>query len=107
MERLEIHLLDRRQHKPRQMPIRQPVTHVRRHQKRLLTITRDEALSHHEIVLNPRTSPRLTRQPQAEPAAATESAALPLPDDDQQSIEIGAPLLRAKRERTHTIRNCD
>jgi hypothetical protein len=29
------------------------------------------------------------------------------PDDDEQSIELGAPLPRAKRERTHTIRNCD
>jgi hypothetical protein len=35
------------------MPIRQPVAHVRRHQKRLLTITGNKALSHHEIVLNP------------------------------------------------------
>jgi hypothetical protein len=35
------------------MPRRQPLAHIGRHQKRLLTITRDEALSHLRIVLNP------------------------------------------------------
>jgi hypothetical protein len=35
------------------MPRRQPPAHIGRHQKRLLAITRDKALAHHEIVLNP------------------------------------------------------
>ena len=35
------------------MPRRQPLADVGRHQKRLLAITRDKALAHHEIVLNP------------------------------------------------------
>jgi hypothetical protein len=51
VEPLEVHLLDRRQHEPRQMVLRQPLAHIRRHQKRLLTITRDEALAHRQMVL--------------------------------------------------------
>jgi hypothetical protein len=53
IKRIEIHLRDRVDDKPRQMPRRQPLTDVRRHQKRLLTITRDKALTHHQMVLNP------------------------------------------------------
>jgi hypothetical protein len=33
------------------MPRRQPPAHIGRHQKRLLAITRDKALAHHDIVL--------------------------------------------------------
>jgi hypothetical protein len=51
IERPEIHLRDRVDDKPRQMPRRQPLTDVRRHQKRLLAITRDKALAHHQMVL--------------------------------------------------------
>src|SRR6185312_12068739 len=53
IERLKIHRAHRVQHKPGQVPRRQPLTHVGRHQKRLITITRDETLSHHTMVLNP------------------------------------------------------
>ena len=53
VERLEIHLADGVDDKPRQMPRRQPLADIGRHQKRLLAITRDEALAHHEMVLNP------------------------------------------------------
>ena len=53
IERLKIHLAHRVQHEPREVPRRQPLTHVGRHQKRLITITRDETLSHHQMVLNP------------------------------------------------------
>jgi hypothetical protein len=63
IERLQLHLLDRRQHEPRQMILRQPLPNIRRHQKRLLTITRDEALTHCQMVLNPPDNTRLTRQP--------------------------------------------
>jgi len=34
-----------------QVPFRQPLAHIGRHQERLLAITRDEALRHDEIVL--------------------------------------------------------
>jgi hypothetical protein len=51
IERLQVHLRDRVDDKPRQMPRRQPLTNIGRHQKRLLAITRDEALAHHEMVL--------------------------------------------------------
>jgi hypothetical protein len=44
---------------------RQPLADIRRHEKRLLAVTRDEALSHTGIVLNPPDDTRLMRQPQA------------------------------------------
>jgi hypothetical protein len=53
IERLKVHLSDRVDDKPRQMPRRQPLTDVGRHQKRLLAITSNKALAHHEMVLNP------------------------------------------------------
>jgi hypothetical protein len=34
------------------VPRRQPLTDVGRHQERLLAITRDKALAHHEMVLS-------------------------------------------------------
>ena len=51
IERIEVHLRDRVDDKPRQVPRRQPLADIRRHQKRLLTITRDKALSRAAIVL--------------------------------------------------------
>jgi len=53
IERLQLHLRDGVDDKPRQMVLRQPLPDIGRHQKRLITITRDEALSHHQMVLNP------------------------------------------------------
>ena len=53
IERVQIHLLDSVDHEPREVLIRQPLPDVRRHQKRLLSITRDKALAHHGMVLNP------------------------------------------------------
>jgi hypothetical protein len=53
IKRVEIHLLNRVDHKPREVILRQPIPHVRRHQERLLAITRNKALSHPRIVLNP------------------------------------------------------
>jgi hypothetical protein len=52
VERVEVHLLNRADHKPREMVLRQPPPHVGRHQKRLLAITHDKALGHARIVLN-------------------------------------------------------
>ena len=46
IELAQIHLLNRLDHEPRQVILRQPLTQRRRHQKRLLTITRDEVLGH-------------------------------------------------------------
>jgi hypothetical protein len=51
IERLQSHLRDGVDHEPHEVVLRQPVADIRRHQKRLLAITRDEALAHHEIVL--------------------------------------------------------
>jgi hypothetical protein len=53
IERVEVHLADGVDDKPREMPRREPLADVGRHQKRLLAITRDEALAHPEMVLNP------------------------------------------------------
>jgi hypothetical protein len=46
IERGQIHRSDRIEDKPRQMSLRQPLPHIRRHQERLLATTRDEALHH-------------------------------------------------------------
>jgi hypothetical protein len=48
---VEIHLADSLQDEPREMAVWQPFPHIRRHQKRLLAITRDKALAHHRMVL--------------------------------------------------------
>jgi hypothetical protein len=65
IERVEIHLLDRRQHEPRQVVLRQPVTEIRRHQKRLITVARNEAQAHARHRLNRPGQHRLTRQPRS------------------------------------------
>ena len=53
VERLEVHLGHGVDDKPREVPRRQPLADIGRHQKRLLAITRDKALAHHRMVLNP------------------------------------------------------
>jgi hypothetical protein len=65
VERGQIHLVNGGDDKPRQVILRQPLADIGRHQKRLLAITHDEALSHPRIVLNPPDGTRLMRQPQA------------------------------------------
>jgi hypothetical protein len=47
----QVHLLDRRQHKPREVILRQPLAQARWHQQHLLPITRQEVLSHAEMLL--------------------------------------------------------
>ena len=42
----QVHLLDRVQHEPGEMAVRQPLPQRRRQQKLLLTINRDEVLGH-------------------------------------------------------------
>ena len=49
----QIHLLDRVQHKPRQMALRQPLPKARRQQQHLIAITLDEVLRHTDSLLNP------------------------------------------------------
>src|SRR4051812_698030 len=53
VEHVEIHLRGGVDHEPREMIHRQPIPDIRCHQKRLLAITRDKALAHHQMVLNP------------------------------------------------------
>jgi hypothetical protein len=52
IERAQAHLLDRIDHKPRQMIWREPIPNVGRQQKPLLTTTLNEVLRHTEIVFN-------------------------------------------------------
>src|SRR5215211_988094 len=66
MKRRQIHLGDRVEHEPRQVPLRQPLTQARRQQQLLLAITRDEVLRHHRIVLNPPDATRFVRHPPRE-----------------------------------------
>jgi hypothetical protein len=65
VERIEIHLGDGIDHESREVIHRQPLADIRRHQERLLTITRDKALSRLRIALNPPDATRHMRQPQA------------------------------------------
>jgi hypothetical protein len=51
VERRQIHLRHGIEHKPRQVALRQLIPHIRRHQKRLPTVTLDEVLSHAGMVV--------------------------------------------------------
>jgi hypothetical protein len=51
IERIEIHRFDSPKHKPREVILRQALPDIRRHQERLLAVTRDEARAHAAIVL--------------------------------------------------------
>ena len=53
VERRQIQLLNGIDDEPREVALRQPPANIRRHQKYLLAITRDEVLPHQRIVLNP------------------------------------------------------
>ena len=53
IEAVEVHLADSVHNEPREVACWQPLPDIRRHQKRLLAITRDKALAHHRTVLNP------------------------------------------------------
>jgi hypothetical protein len=78
IERLEIHLRHRVDNKPREVPWRQPLADVGRHQKRLLAITRDKALAHHQMVLNaPDDTPTYATASRDGISEATVSAARP------------------------------
>jgi hypothetical protein len=81
VEGFEVHLADGVDDKPRKVPRRQPLTDIGRHQKRLLAITRDKALAHHEIVLNRPDDPRHTRQPHAKTLAPAPTTRRGLPSE--------------------------
>jgi hypothetical protein len=51
IERRQIKPLDDLDHKPRQMPLRQPLRHAGRQQHRLLAIAGQEVLRHHRILV--------------------------------------------------------
>ena len=61
----QLHPRHRVKHEPREVTIRQPIPHVGRHQKRPITVTTNEVLSHLRMVLNPPDSTVITRQPLA------------------------------------------
>lgn len=92
----QVHLANGVNDKPRQVLLRQPVAHVRRHQKRLIAITRDEALPHPDMVLTPPDGPGLMRQPQATAAS---------PASADSSSRTGAPAT-APSSATRALRNC-
>jgi hypothetical protein len=52
IEPVQIHLINRPQHRPHQMILRQPIHQRRRQQQHLPTITRNEVLTHPNIVLS-------------------------------------------------------
>jgi hypothetical protein len=51
VKRRQVHLRHSVDHKPRKVPLGQPLTQTRRRQQLLLTITRKEVLGHDRIVL--------------------------------------------------------
>ena len=69
IKRIQIHLLHRRQHEPREVVLRQPLHQRRRHQQHLLTITRQEVLGHARIVNNRPDSRPFVQQPRRNPVA--------------------------------------
>jgi hypothetical protein len=52
VERVQVHLLDRAQHRPDEVILRQPIRQRRRQQHHLAAVTRDEVLTHPRIVIN-------------------------------------------------------
>src|SRR5215210_8754541 len=73
-ERGEIHLLDSVEHEPRKVLLGQQLAKARRQQQLLLTITRDEVLRHHRIVLNPPDDTRVCATPSARSGTPDEMA---------------------------------
>ena len=59
--RLEVHLTDSVDDEPREVAFRQRLPHISRHQKRPLAITRDKALAHHRLLIDPSDDTRAVR----------------------------------------------
>jgi hypothetical protein len=68
IERRQIHPGDHVDDEPREVILRQPLANIRRQQKRLVTIARDEVLPHHRSLLNP--PDNNTRQHQRRPTTS-------------------------------------
>jgi hypothetical protein len=85
VERRQIHLRHGVDHKPRQMPLGQPLAQARRQQQLLLTITRKEVLGHNRIVL---TAPDDTT-----PLCATATT-----KGGSAALTHGAPAARSKQK---------
>jgi hypothetical protein len=68
IERRHIDPLDGIDHEPREVFLRQPIPDVRRQQERLLTITRNKAGRHDDMVLTAPDDNPVTRQPHAKGA---------------------------------------
>ena len=65
----KVHALHGVDHEPRQVIRRQPIPHVRRQQKPLLSTALNEVLRHTEIVLNAPDGPAFMKQPPSAPEA--------------------------------------
>ena len=70
IELTQIHPRHSVQDEPHQVPVRQPIPHIRRQQERLITITTNEVLSHPGMVLNPPDDTAITRHPLAKAIAS-------------------------------------
>ena len=95
VERREIDVLDRIDHNPRQMVLRQPLTQRGGHQQQLLTITLDEVLSHTQKLLKPAGQTRGLRNSLGRKQASGRSGSTrgPLGSSDHRSQ--GVPRRRA------------
>ena len=75
IERGEVHLLDRRQHRPHKVIRRHPIQQRRRQQQRLLAVARDEVLRHAANFIK-RAGRDFSRHPHGEQTSADYSGAL-------------------------------
>jgi hypothetical protein len=74
IDRRQIQLGDRVEHRPHQMPLRHPIAKRRRHQKHLDSVTPDEPRTHADKAPEP--SGRITRRPQPKAEATVLCEAL-------------------------------
>jgi hypothetical protein len=96
IKRVEIHLRDRVDHKPREVPLGQPVANIRRQEKRLLAIRRKEVLAHHQIVLTRPDGPlhaTATMERDSEPARGANCSVLD-PFDSGRNRQLQSEIAR-------------
>src|SRR5271166_1210116 len=89
VEGREVDVLDRIDHEPREVVLRQPLAQRGRHQQQLLTITFDEVLGHPRSVLTTPDRPGFAKQPRVE-AGVSPHLGLARASDD-----LGVSALRA------------
>ncbi len=78
------------------MTLRQPIPHIGRHQKRLITVTANEVLSHEQMVLNPPDGTVITRQPRDSEIVRRRRRPLRSPRTER------APARESSRRRSHS-----